>query len=140
MDLRKEVNSIMRKWGYDILLQRRVKNSNRGIYSLRENSGFSDKLEKHTVRSRYPSRGVGNLTRAIDEQMEGKIADADMVYYFSWDANPDTGDRIYEKNPNGYQTYVIDWSLPMRFHRGRIEYWIVGVTMETQQHDGEQYD
>lgn len=128
MNLRATVDSIMNRWGHDILLQRRVRDTGTGVYRLRENAGFTNQLEKHTVRQRLP--GSESLTNAIEERIEGKVADVDLVFYFRWNVVPDKGDRIYDKDPRGYFTYIIDWAFPLRFQGGRIEYWVAGVTLE----------
>jgi len=128
MDLRKEVEQILAQWGHDILLQRRVKEVGTGVYNTRPNHGFTNVLEKHTVRERQPF--ADSLTNILEERVEGKTADVDMLFYFRWNVNPDSGDRIYEKDPRGYFTYIIDWAQPFRFLNGRIEYWKVGATLE----------
>jgi hypothetical protein len=68
----------------------------------------------------------------MQEQPEGMDAEVDLIYYFKWDVNPKSKDRIYDQNPVGMRRYIIDWTLPMRFQNGRIEYWAAGVTMEDE--------
>lgn len=132
MNLRATVNSIMKKWGHDVLLQRKlVSPPTGGLYGLQENSGYSKQLERHTTRHRWPNQS-GGLTGVLQEQTEGVDAQVDLIYYFLWDVNPKSGDRIYDKNPTGWTHYTIDWALPMRFQNGRIEYWITGVSMESE--------
>jgi hypothetical protein len=131
IDLRKVVDKIHRDWGHNILLQRSVLHQGEGIFGLRANNGFSTTLEKYTVTNRFPAKA--GLADVVQEQLEGKVASVDLIYYFRFSANPNKGDRIYEKDPNGYTTYIVDWALPMRGVRGRIEYWIVGASIENEE-------
>lgn len=131
IDLRANVDMILRNWGHNVLLQRGVARHGAGPYDLRANNGFADQLEKHTVTDRWPSRS-SSLVGVKEERMEGLVSSVDKVYYFKWDANPNDGDRIYDGDPNGYRVYLTEWALPMRGWKGRIEYWIVGATMETR--------
>lgn len=128
MDLRAKVINILGRWGHDILLQRRVPLATSGVYGA--DYTYATNLERHTTRHRWP--GEGGLTGVVQERPEGIDADVDLIYYFKWDVNPKSGDRIYDQDPTGTKRYIIDWSLPMRFQNGRIEYWTVGVTMENE--------
>lgn len=130
MDLRRVVDSILSHWGHDVFLQRRIVKKGTGPFNLRENAGFSQTLEKVTSRHRNAGSS-GGLTKAVEENIEGKVDNVDIVHYFQWKINPCRGDRIYEYNPNGRQTYIIDWAMPMRGRGGRIVYWITGSTLET---------
>lgn len=126
---RQSFDGIMRHWGHDIFLQRKNPSGN----------GFQDRLEKHTVRHMYPAnRG---LPQIVDEEMEGLVYNADMIYWFRTDASPREGDRIYERDNryeghanraarSGQTTWLIDFALPMRGRGGRVEFWTVGVTRE----------
>lgn len=129
MDLRAKVNNILARWGHDILLQRRLTATASGVYG--SDYTYAEKLERHTTRHRLPGEGSG-LTGVVQEQAEGIDAEVDLIYYFKWDVNPKSGDRIYDQNPTGVRRYVIDWSQPMRYQNGRIEYWIVGASMESE--------
>lgn len=122
-DLRKTVEGILRKWGHNILLQR-VNTIHDG-----EEPDYTTQLERHTVRHMYPAnRGLPGIAQ---EQIEGVAYDAEMIYYFMWDVNPASGDRIYEeleRYPNTLNVWLIDFALPMRGRGGRIEYWVCGAS------------
>lgn len=113
---RGKMDQILKEWGHNVILQRRVDDE------------FVNTLERHTVRHMYPAnRG---LPQVAEEEPEGIVHNADMIYYFRYDANPAEGDRIYEEDPNGKTTWLIDYSLPMRGRGGQIVYWVAGVTRE----------
>ena len=136
-NLRKTFDIIMRKYGYDIFLQRKdFKIAAVGPHQIRDNGGFQNQLERHTVRSRYPvNSGMSNV---VDEKPEGMAHNVDMIYYFRHDALPKEGDRIYEQDERfkdrpflpGLATYIVSFSMPMRGKGGRTEYWVVGAKRE----------
>lgn len=124
-DLRKSLDTILMKWGWDILLQRRINTDS-------DRKQFKSAVERHTVRGTFPGASVG-LTGITQEQEQGTVHDADMVYYFRFNANPREGDRIYddaERTSDDVRRYTIDWVTPMRGIHGRIEFWTVGATLE----------
>lgn len=128
MSWRNKFNYIIREYGHNVYLQRRT--IDRGVrnYSYRENSGFSDTLERHTVRSRLAGRS--NSIPGIKEEMhEGLTQSVDKIFYFLHDANPDKHDRIYENEPTRRLLYVIDWAQPYRGPGGSVIYWAVGASL-----------
>lgn len=124
-DLRKSFLKTLTNYGHNIYLQRRI--SPFGS----EDVEFEDSLEKHTVRYTYPGlRGAGGVA---EERPVGVTHDAEMIYYFQHNANPREGDRIYEnleEYPDDLVTWIVDYVIPMRMLRGRIEYWTVGASKE----------
>jgi hypothetical protein len=125
MDLRKEMDDILIRWGHSILLQRRENE-----YES-DKPEFSNTLEIHTTRHWHG--GSAALPMVATEELEGIVHDMPMIYFFRWDANPSRGDRIYENidlYPNSLSTWLIDQSTPMRYARGRIEFWVCGVSEE----------
>lgn len=125
MDIRKSADSILRKYGWDILFQRRTNKD-------ADTKQYANALERHTVRGVMPgsSLGIAGIAR---EQEPGVTHDADMVYYFRYNANPEEGDRIYDnvgREDGDVRRYIIDWATPMRGANGRIEYWTTGATRE----------
>lgn len=117
----KTFHKILREYGYNILLQRRV--SNDFLYS--------ETLERYTTRSRIPR--VSELSHAQDEANEGVTADVDLIFYFEANVNPKQGDRIYEENPSAIENsniYLIDYAMAIRGRLGKIVYWIVGASKE----------
>lgn len=127
-DLDFAINWILRTHGHDVILQRRNPSG----------AGFSDRLEKHTVRHMYPnSRGLPSVRQ---NRFEGVTHDVDMIYFFHADGKPREGDRIYEqdsrfdghmgKGGSGQTTWIIDYALPLRGKMGRITFFTVGVTRE----------
>jgi len=124
MDARKSMDAILKKYGHDVLLQRRIEKTEATTKK------FANVLERHTVRSMYP--GSGSLPIVANEQMPGVTHSADMVFYFRWDANPSSGDRIYEGEvaDKTARVFTIDYAIPNRGVGGRVEYWTVGATLE----------
>ncbi len=122
INLEKSFLNILKKWGYDVFLQRKKANGN-----------YEQNLQQVTTRSVY-QRGRF-LSKAAEENEEGINVNSDVVYYFESSVNPGEGDRIYEMIPNvsdKYTIYSIDTSSPIRGKGGKIIYWIVGATREKQ--------
>lgn len=120
--MKNDFDSIIRQYGYDILLQRRTQNI-KGIPS------YSEALEKHTVRSDSPNSRT--MTKTQSEQMEGLVNTSERIYYFRSEVNPYEGDRIYEldyRNSSYQSVWVIDQAFPMRGLDGHIIYWATGAT------------
>jgi hypothetical protein len=122
-NLSRTFKEILRKWGHDVLLQRRLDDS----------YNYSSRFERVTTRHMYPANS--DLVNILKESSEGNITDAvEYIYYFDSSVNPRTGDRIYENiqghaDPNS--VYRIDYAVPMRGRFGKIEYWVAGATRET---------
>lgn len=128
MSWRKKFDNILSQFGHDVYLQRRTVDRGKGTYSSRANNGFSDTLERHTVRSRLANRATA-LPGVKEEMPEGLVQDVDKLFYFRWDVNPDKHDRIYENEPNGREVYVIDWAQPFRGPGGAVIYWAIGASL-----------
>jgi hypothetical protein len=118
IDPRRALRSTLKKWGHDILLQRR----------LNDDMLYSTRLQKYTTR-RYNAQ-MANQTNAAQEVPEGLIVNSEMVYFFEHDVNPKSGDRIYEKYPTGEQVFLIDQAVPFMGKHGLVVYWAVGATRE----------
>lgn len=121
IDAKRIFEKILREWGHDIFLQRR----------LSDDFVYNDVLERHTTRS-VLARSFA-LANAKEEVPEGVITNSELVYYFKKEVNPKPGDRIYEESYNSLDDaviYVIDNSYGVRGKRGEINYWIVGATKE----------
>jgi hypothetical protein len=122
INLEKSFMSILKKWGYDVFIQRKKANGN-----------YEDNLQQVTTRSVFPKGRFE--AKSADEESEGIVVNSDVVYYFEASVNPGEGDRIYEMIPNvasKYTIYVIDTSAPIRGKGGKIVYWTVGATREKQ--------
>ena len=126
---RNEFDKILKSYGHNILLQRRIVDTAAGIYASRENHGFDTKLERHTVRSRLAGKS-GSVPDIKMEKMEGMVQDVDQLFYFRWDAKPDKHDRIYEEEVMGTETFIIDWAQAMRGPNGQLIYWVAGANIE----------
>ena len=121
VNIRKSFDAILRKWGHNIMLQRRSP----------DNTSWKNGLERHTVRHMYPA--TRGLPQVMQEEREGIVHTVDMIYYFRVGAAPRERDRIYESDERfveGQTTFLIDYSLPMRGRNGKIEFWTVGATRE----------
>lgn len=115
----KALRTILSNWGHDVLLQKSTED------------GHADSLERHTVRHMEPSARLGLIQQ---EQSEGIVRDVDLVYYFLPDSKVKEGDRIYEQDdryPSGQTTWIVDWAVPLRGYRGKVEFYAVGATRET---------
>lgn len=112
---------ILKEWGHDILLQRRL--SDDGMYS--------DRFEKITTR--YVTAASRYLASTKEERMEGLVVNSDRIYYFESIVNPKPGDRIYEESESpleDYTLYLIEECYPVRGRYGNIDFWTVGATKE----------
>lgn len=121
IDPKKAFRKILREWGHDILLQRRID----------DNFNYSDKFERVTTRHFFPS--AETLAQTQREDSEGINTNVDLIFYFESEINPKQGDRIYEESPsniNDPNMYLIDFAAPVRGRLGVITYWIAGATRE----------
>lgn len=112
---------ILRDWGHDVLLQRRLSDENL----------FSDRLER--VTTRHVNSAARFLGSTKDEETEGVYINSDRIYYFQHNVNPHSGDRVYEENPSPlhkYTTYILEECYPVRGRHGKIEYWMCGASKE----------
>lgn len=124
-NLRKSFDATLRRYGHNILLQRRV-----SAYTA-EGPEYTRQLERHTTRHMHPSSRL--LANIAQEMPEGIAHDSEMVYWFKWNVNPGSGDRIYENidiYPDNMEIFIIDKVVPMRGRGGRIEFWACGVSQE----------
>jgi hypothetical protein len=121
IDAKKALRKVMREWGHDVHIQRRLDNGN-----------YSNKFERVTTRHVGQS-GVSNMdSRSIKE--EGIDIGFDSVYYFEAEVKPKEGDRIYEnysvKIKKNYTIFVIAAITPIRGRQGKILFWTVGANRE----------
>lgn len=121
IDPKKALRKILREWGHDVLLQRRI--SNDFLYS--------STFERYTTRHFFPSSET--IAQIQKEDSEGVNTSVDLIFYFESEVNPKQGDRIYEESPvnlNGQNMYLVDFASPVRGRMGKIVYWIVGASRE----------
>lgn len=121
INAKKVFRQILREWGHDVLLQRRLSNDNI----------FSDKLERITTR--HSTTASRYFSSAKQEDKEGIKINSDRVYYFESEVNPKSGDRIYEgsfSNLQDYILYVLEECYPVRGRYGKVDYWMCGATKE----------
>jgi hypothetical protein len=120
INLERSFNNILKNWGYDVYIQRKLANGN-----------YSNDLERVTTRSVFP--GGNTLAHSAQEEIEGVMIDSDVTYFFEGNVNPQEGDRVYENWPNDGNIqvfYTIDTSVPLRGRRGKIVYWRTGATRD----------
>jgi len=120
---RRVFRNILREWGHDVLLQRRLSNDN--IYS--------EKLER--VTTRHSTTASRYFASAKQENKEGVMINSERVYYFESNINPKSGDRVYEGSFDtlqDYILYVLEECYPVRGRYGQVEYWMCGATKEEQ--------
>lgn len=121
IDAKKSFKNILKKYGHDVLLQRRISDS----------FEYSQELERYTTRHYYPR--IGSSMFAQEENLEGFSSNVDLVYFFEEQVYPKNGDRIYEEFGNvisNAQIYLIDTVIPIRGRLGKVVYWAVGVSRE----------
>lgn len=121
INAKRTFQKLLREWGHDILLQRR----------LSDDFVYSDTLERYTTRSYVPRKS--SLALSKEEMPEGIVVIEDIIYYFEDYVNPKSGDRIYEECFNNLDSaiiYLIDNTYPVRGRYGEVTYWIVGATKE----------
>lgn len=117
----KTFRKILREYGHDILLQRRIS----------DDFLYSQTFERITTRHFFPSSEA--LAQAQKEDNEGVTTNIDLIFYFESEVNPKQGDRIYEESPsniNDANIYLIDFAAPVRGKFGKIVYWIAGASRE----------
>ena len=117
----KTFKKILREYGHDILLQRRIS----------DDFLYSETFERITTRHFFPSSEA--LAQAQREDNEGINTNVDLIFYFESEVNPKQGDRIYEESPsnvNDPNIYLLDFAAPVRGKFGKIVYWIAGATRE----------
>jgi hypothetical protein len=136
MDPRKDFEEILKTYGHDIYLQRKLE-------TVEATGPYRDLkhrivLEQHTVREmNYSSMSMADI---VENRAEGVSGDFDRVYWFKWDVNPDEGDLIYDRVPETYidaegrkqikpdvQRFTIKMTYPHRGLGGRIEFWACGA-------------
>jgi len=120
IDPKRTVRHLLRNWGHNILLQRLVDG---------KCMAYSSRLQRYTVRAFWP--GSVGFTNAMQERPQGLAVSSEVIYYFEHDANPKSGDRIYEDLPNGEEVFLIDFAAPARGRGGKISFWTAGATRET---------
>lgn len=121
INAKKVFKQILRQWGHDVLLQRRLSDDN--IYS--------DKLER--VTTRHANAASRYLASTKEEEIEGLSINSDRIYYFESEVNPKPGDRVYEGSFSlleDYVLYVLEECYPVRGRYGKVEYWMCGATKE----------
>ena len=123
MSMKSSLESILRSFGHEVILQRRDQNTDD------KNPGYLPTLEKHKVRfSIYNNRGLAN---SQTEAMEGLVNTTNRAYYFKADVCPYEGDRIYEtdyRSQDGKTVWVIEQAVPQRGENGSLVYWSCGVS------------
>lgn len=120
IDAKRAFRKVLREWGHDVYIQRRLSNGN-----------YSDKFEKVTTRH----VGQSGLTNTISMNVveEGLEVKFDSIYYFEAEVLPKQGDRIYEDystKTKNYTMLVIAASTPIRGRQGKILFWTVGANRE----------
>jgi hypothetical protein len=121
IDPKRAFKKILREWGHDVLLQRR----------LDDNFLYSDTFERVTTRHYFPSAEA--LAQVQREDNEGFNTNVDLIFYFEDSVRPKQGDRIYEEsdiNINEPNIYMIDFAAPMRGRGGNVVFWTVGASRE----------
>lgn len=126
--MRSKFHNILKKYGHNVLLQRRVVRNGEGVHNIRPNHGYSNRLERHTVRSRMGGK-YSSLPNVKDEFPEGLVFSVDKIYYFKHNVVPTRGDRIYETEDDGDGVFLIDWTHGFRGRNGKVVYWGVGASI-----------
>lgn len=127
-DLREEFDRLLKQWGQNIYLQRLNKPFTNQMTGT---NLYTNKLEKHTVRT-MNTLTSGGLGRVQAEEEEGVGYPTEMVFWFRWDVNPISGDRVYmdvPRYPKGQDpVYKLDYADAKYGAQGRIEFWACAGT------------
>ena len=137
-DLRIVFNHIIKEWGTNVLLQRRIHRTGEGLYSQtlpdpNDQRYWSPKLEKHTVRIAFAGRKL-SLSDTMEARPEGWIHTIPILFYFSHDAKPAESDRIYvqdDRFPNNLTTFIVTYAQAEYGRYGKIAFYEVGTIRET---------
>ena len=137
-DLRTVFSQLVREWGVDVLLQRRIYRTGEGIYSQPEPDPndqryWSPQLERYTVRTTFAGRKL-SLSDTMEARPEGWIHTIPILFYFPWDASPAEGDRIYLQNerfPNKLTTFIVTYASAEYGRFGKIAFFTCGTIRET---------
>lgn len=128
MDLRLDLDAFLKKWGQNVYLQRR---KTPFVDTPDGCAKYNNVLEKHTVRTMNvaASRALGAIKQ---EETEGIEYPVEMVFWFRYDVNPISGDRVYmqvPRYPSGKDpVYELDFADPKYGFQGRIEFWAAAGT------------
>ena len=118
--MKSEFDKIIRNYGHDVYLQRRINHYN-------GKSEYSGTYEIWSVRHMES----GSLPDAQQETKEGINNSSERIYWFTAEAAPNPGDRIHEVDANLPRTiWTIDVSLPLRGVSGEIEFFKTGCSRE----------
>lgn len=129
-------NKILKDWGTDVLLQRRIYAEGQGLYSLpsatpgvnKNESYYSNKLERWTVRYTFAARKTG-LSATLEGRQEGLTTEVPLVFYFQSEAQVREEDRIYMKDPrfdNQMTIWLVAYSEEVQGWHGSPVYHEVG--------------
>ena len=115
MNLKKEFEGILKKYGHNVYIQRRTIGKGIGPYRKAEYK-YHEQLEKWTCYRRPLRAGA---TASADGFMkledEGLITNYDMCFYFQPESQIKTSDRILEDTPEGItkrQMFLVKKSIP----------------------------
>lgn len=173
------IQKLLRRWGADILLQRRIYTSGTGIYALNryqdfdatpstytfgdfddgffsglrpplvslpgynaentftpatDESYYSNKLERWTVLYTMASRKI-QIPNMEQDRPEGESRNAPLIMYFTADAAPTEGDRVYihdERFIDSQTVWRIRYAHPETGFTGEIDYYIAGLIRESR--------
>lgn len=175
-DLRLVVQKLLRDWGQDILLQRRIFHAGKGPYALNrtptdssaltpsqdveggdyganeyntgtyaglpegdtdlepvvDESYFSNKLERWTVHYTMATRKT-QIPDLMQGRMEGLSISAPLIAYWTYDAAPTEGDRVYIRDSrfgNELTTWIIRYSEQVVGNYGQVTFYLTGMFRE----------
>lgn len=120
--MKAQFESILKKYGHDIFLQRRSQTTGSEVT-------YSDTLEIHTVR--YSISSSRSIMNKGQEMIEGLLSTSERVYFFKIEANPYDGDRIYEQDPRSathQSVWSIDTVVPLHGINGDPVYYMAAAT------------
>lgn len=128
MDLRKSFDTILKKYGHNVYIQRLCTSCNRtGAYQKYDQectecagTGYSRTLEIHSCRRMLAQGGSKGSAEGIEYTPQGGVPTHGWVYYFRHDTHPEQGDRIYDDG----QILRVNEVYDPRGPTGRVEYYI----------------
>lgn len=150
-DPRLVIAKLLKNWGADVYLQRRIYDTGSGLYGLdrlnlatpnvpneyanaSDESYFSRKLERWTCRYTFAGR-KNQLTDVEMGRPEGLSHSVPLIVYFTWDCKPKEGDRVYihdERFGGNMTTWLIRYAEAVIGWHGEITFYSCGLFRERE--------
>lgn len=137
MEPKRVLKALLHDWGIDVYLQRKIFPRGTGVYGLPEGGDtkenyYTHKLELWTVRYSYAARKM-SLPHIEIDRPEGLAHAVNLVIYWTADAKPTEGDRVYigdDRYSKNFTTHIIKYAQPVTGWHGEVTYYESGCSRE----------